>query len=293
MLGLSAAWACVNLICGTIASLPIMVYRTDARGGRTVAREHPLYRLLHDSPNFDQTAVDFWEFMTAAVELWGNAYAEVFREGARSCALSPIRPDIVTVARNKRPAISSTAGARTAKTYERTQRLDPAHPRLWRQSARRPEHAVLWQAYVRARRGDRARGRRDVPQRLAAGRDDDVREVPDRRAARASSRPNSAEKFAGAMNTGPPDGAGGRHQMGEPARSIPEDAQMLRVEGLFGRGDLPVLRRAAAHDRPYRRSRRVLGHRPRADDAGVPEIHAQAAPQADRAGARKAAAERR
>src|SRR3954465_4063781 len=73
VLGLSAAWACVNLICGTIASLPIMVYRTDASGGRTLARDHPLYWLLHDSPNFDQTAVDFWEGMAASLELWGNA----------------------------------------------------------------------------------------------------------------------------------------------------------------------------------------------------------------------------
>jgi HK97 family phage portal protein len=101
VLGLSAAWACVNLICGTIASLPLMVYRTDREGGRTVAYRHPLYRILHDTPNFDQTNTDFWEGMTAAVELWGNAYAEIFREGAKVVSLDPIRPDIMTVARNK------------------------------------------------------------------------------------------------------------------------------------------------------------------------------------------------
>ena len=56
ILGLSAAWACVNLLAGTIASLPIMVYRTDAAGNRVPARDHPLYRVLHDSPNYDQTA---------------------------------------------------------------------------------------------------------------------------------------------------------------------------------------------------------------------------------------------
>jgi HK97 family phage portal protein len=101
VLGLSAAWACVNLICGTIASLPVMVYRTDARGGRTVARDHPLYSLLHDSPNYDQTSVDFWEAMAASVELWGNAFARVYREGAEVVALEPVRPDIVTVSRNR------------------------------------------------------------------------------------------------------------------------------------------------------------------------------------------------
>jgi HK97 family phage portal protein len=99
LLGLSAAWACVNLLSGTISSLPLMVYKTSRDGARTVAREHPLYRLLHDSPNFDQTCVDFWDFMASSLELQGNAYARVFRNGATVTALSPIRPDIVTVKR--------------------------------------------------------------------------------------------------------------------------------------------------------------------------------------------------
>lgn len=99
VLGLSAAWACVNLISGTISSLPLMVYVTDRTGSRTVAREHPLYRLLHDSPNFDQTAVDFWDFISTSVELWGNSYARIFRTGSKITAIEPIRPDIVTVRR--------------------------------------------------------------------------------------------------------------------------------------------------------------------------------------------------
>ncbi|WP_246205793.1 phage portal protein [Microvirga arsenatis] len=99
-IGLSATWACVQLIAGTIASLPLMVYRTDANGIRRVARDHPLYFVLHDSPNYDQTAVDFWEFMAAAIELQGNAYALIERrsDGALN-ALHPIRPDLVRVRR--------------------------------------------------------------------------------------------------------------------------------------------------------------------------------------------------
>jgi HK97 family phage portal protein len=82
VLSLSAVWACVNLIAGTIASLPLVVYRTDSQGRRTVARDHKLYRVLHDSPNYDQTAVDFWEFVSASIELWGNAYARISRSGS-------------------------------------------------------------------------------------------------------------------------------------------------------------------------------------------------------------------
>lgn len=100
VLGLAAAWACVNLLAGTIASLPLMVYRTR-NGARTVASDHPLYRILHDSPNADQTALDFWEFVCASLELHGNAYAEVVRaRNGRIIALGvPITPELVTVRR--------------------------------------------------------------------------------------------------------------------------------------------------------------------------------------------------
>lgn len=78
VIGLSAAWACVNLLAGTIASLPLMVYRQ--RGAqREVAADHRLYRVLHDSPNADQTALDFWEFICASLELQGDGFSEIER----------------------------------------------------------------------------------------------------------------------------------------------------------------------------------------------------------------------
>ena len=101
VVGLSATWACVQLIAGTIASLPLMVYRTDQSGIRRVAKDHPLYFVLHDSPNFDQTAVDFWEVMAASIELQGNAYAVIERRASDRAinALHPIRPDRVKARR--------------------------------------------------------------------------------------------------------------------------------------------------------------------------------------------------
>ena len=91
-LSLSAVWACVNLLSGTISSLPLMVYRTDAKGSKVVDPTHPLYRLLHDSPNYDQTAVDFWDFVNSSIELWGNGYARKVRSGGRIVGLVPINP---------------------------------------------------------------------------------------------------------------------------------------------------------------------------------------------------------
>ena len=61
-------------------------------GQRSVARDHPLYWLLHDSPNAEQTAMDYWDLQAASVELQGNAYALIER-GVRGnvVSLTPIR----------------------------------------------------------------------------------------------------------------------------------------------------------------------------------------------------------
>lgn len=100
VLGLSTAWACVNLLSGTQASLPLMVYR-GKNGSREVAADHPLYRVLHDSPNADQTALDYWEFTTACLELKGNSYSEVERrsDGSVVALDVPIAPDFVRARR--------------------------------------------------------------------------------------------------------------------------------------------------------------------------------------------------
>ena len=98
-LNLSAVWACANLTSGTISSLPLQVFRTGADGYRQPDKRHPLYSVLHDSPNYDQTALDFWDYLGLSLELWGNAYARVERSNGRVIGLYPVRPDLVTVRR--------------------------------------------------------------------------------------------------------------------------------------------------------------------------------------------------
>ncbi|UIJ43716.1 phage portal protein [Sphingomonas cannabina] len=97
---ISTVWACTRLVAGTISSLPLMVYRDGAGDSRKVAKDHPLYALLHDSPNADQSALDFWQFICVSLELWGNAFARIERgAGRRIVALTPIRPDVMQVRR--------------------------------------------------------------------------------------------------------------------------------------------------------------------------------------------------
>ena len=66
-------------ISETIASLPLQLYKRTDNDGRDTAKDHPLYRVLHDQPNEIQTALEFREQMTAAMLLRGNAYARIIR----------------------------------------------------------------------------------------------------------------------------------------------------------------------------------------------------------------------
>lgn len=98
---ISAVYAAVAAISESVGSLPLNVYRrTDA--GREKARNHPLYRLLHDTPNDYQTALELREQMQRHVLLRGNAYAEIVRGGnGQPQALLPLHPDRVTILRNQ------------------------------------------------------------------------------------------------------------------------------------------------------------------------------------------------
>lgn len=97
--GLSTAGACVSFWAGNIAGLPLHVQR-KVNGVDTPYPEHPLYWILHDSPNFDQSAFDFWEYMVESIEWRGNAYAQIARRGdGNISSLTPVNPDIVRVSR--------------------------------------------------------------------------------------------------------------------------------------------------------------------------------------------------
>jgi len=102
VLTLSTVWRCVSLLAGTVASLPVMVYRRDSQDVPYPDKEHALYKILHDVPNFDQTAFDFWHFITCAIEMRGNGYARISRNGAgQIIALTPLNPAHVSVTRQE------------------------------------------------------------------------------------------------------------------------------------------------------------------------------------------------
>lgn len=90
---LATWWACVRLNSETVGTLPGGVFeRTE--GGKRARPDHSLYALLHDSPNADQTAAEFWEGVVAALCIFGNSYAmKEKRADGTLVALTPLSAD--------------------------------------------------------------------------------------------------------------------------------------------------------------------------------------------------------
>lgn len=96
----STVAACVRLIADSIASLPCKLYRKSDSGGKESASESPLYTTLHDAPNDDQTAFEYWEAVAVNLLLRGNFYAIKLGTPGRGISLWPVHPDHVRVARD-------------------------------------------------------------------------------------------------------------------------------------------------------------------------------------------------
>lgn len=96
-LQLDAVWACVNLVSNAVGGLPCVVYGDD---GVTPAKDDDLYGLLHDLPNMDDTAPEFWTMVAFCLCLDGNFFAEIKRSGNRIIALNPLHPLAVQVRRD-------------------------------------------------------------------------------------------------------------------------------------------------------------------------------------------------
>jgi HK97 family phage portal protein len=98
----SAVYACVRVLAETIASLPLHVYRRTERG-KEKAMDHNLYHLLHDEPNPEMTSFVFRETLMGHLLLWGNAYAQIIRDGrGRVIGLYPLLPDRMEVGRTEK-----------------------------------------------------------------------------------------------------------------------------------------------------------------------------------------------
>src|SRR5690606_15192692 len=96
--GISTVFAAVGLLAGTVASLPLHLYRRLPNGDRERVTDHPLAEVLSARPNENQTAFEWREQETAHCVLSGNAYSEIVWDKAGNVtALKPLHPRNVTI----------------------------------------------------------------------------------------------------------------------------------------------------------------------------------------------------
>ena len=98
---MTAVYSCVRILAEAIAGLPLHLYTYKDDGGKEKAIGHPLYLLLHDEPNPEMSSFVFRETHMTHLLLWGNAYAQIIRNGkGEVVALYPLMPNRMTVDRD-------------------------------------------------------------------------------------------------------------------------------------------------------------------------------------------------
>lgn len=99
---MTAVYCCVRILAEAVAGLPLQFYRYDGKGGKEKALDHPLYFLVHDEPNPEMTSFIFRETLMTHLLLYGNAYAQIIRNGKGGvAALYPLMPDRMQVDRDE------------------------------------------------------------------------------------------------------------------------------------------------------------------------------------------------
>lgn len=99
---MTAVYSCVRILAEAVAGLPLHMYRYTKDGGKEKAIDHPLYLLLHDEPNREMSSFIFRETLMTHLLLWGNAYAQIIRNGkGEVLELYPLQPNKMNVNRDE------------------------------------------------------------------------------------------------------------------------------------------------------------------------------------------------
>ena len=99
---MTAVYSCVRILAEAVAGLPLHLYKYTESGGKEKAIDHPLYLLLHDEPNPEMSSFVFRETLMTHLLLWGNAYAQIIRNGKNEViALYPLMPNKMSVDRDE------------------------------------------------------------------------------------------------------------------------------------------------------------------------------------------------
>ena len=118
---MTAVYSCVRILAEAVAGLPLHLYRYKEDGGKERAIDNNLYHLLHDEPNKEMNSFIFRETLMTHLLLWGNAYAQIIRNGkGEVVALYPLMPNKMQVDRDENGELYYiyTRSSDEAKTME-------------------------------------------------------------------------------------------------------------------------------------------------------------------------------
>ena len=96
-LGVPAIWAATNFMSGTLAGLPLKLYRRSGEG-REVLRNTPLYRILHDAPNEETSSFEWRKYIFEQAFTGGRAVSFIERTRGGSVEnIWPLEPQYTEV----------------------------------------------------------------------------------------------------------------------------------------------------------------------------------------------------
>ena len=106
----STVFACIDILSGTLASLPLMLYqRLGEDGGKKPASNHNVYDLIHTQPNQYQTAYQFIRLMQAQVLKYGFSCAYKEMNGLNEVInLLPLKSNQMQIGMNDQRQIEYT-----------------------------------------------------------------------------------------------------------------------------------------------------------------------------------------
>ncbi len=97
IMAVTAVHACVALVSGAIAALPMHVYRRSPDGDLTRDMQNDLWWVLNEEFCPRWPAAAGWAFLTASKLLHGDGFAEIVRRNGRIDSIVPLHPDRVRV----------------------------------------------------------------------------------------------------------------------------------------------------------------------------------------------------
>ena len=118
---MTAVYSCVRILAEAVAGLPLHFYKYKDDGSKEKALDNSLYHLLHDEPNPEMSSFVFRETLMTHLLLWGNAYAQIIRNGkGEIVALYPLMANKMQVDRDENGQLYYiyTRSSDEAKTME-------------------------------------------------------------------------------------------------------------------------------------------------------------------------------